>query len=317
MTRMNPRALGILRRTGASATRIDDARRLAPPDPQAVPGAAIDPELGALRAQLLRFRAALWLRRFVRRAWIALAVVAILEVLLWAAARIAPLEFAAVIAAAIPAVVLVGLLAATVRVRPSLGETALAVDREAALGDRVASALALGALLPDDVDARRSAPFIARQRHDAALAIATISPRLFRPRLSPRPALAIALAGSMLVPLALVPNGMDAVLARDRQVRDTARAQAERLDTLADDLEHRGATSEDPRTRLSQELRDLVKQLRDHPADLDVNLARLGAVEASVRSQLDPALEQRASALASLSRSLSRAATGQPAANRD
>ncbi|TMC63578.1 MAG: hypothetical protein E6J17_04935, partial [Chloroflexi bacterium] len=84
---------------------------------------------------------------------------------------------------------------------------------------------------------------------------------------------------------------------------------------MAKDLEHKGADSNDPRTKLAQELRELAKQLRERPADLELNLATLGSVESDLRAQLDPATEQRASSLASVSRALSRAATGQPTAN--
>ena len=60
--------------------------------------------------------------------------------------------------------------------------------------------------------------------------------------------------------------------------------QAERLDELAKELDFEGRrTAQDPRTRLAEELRELARQLRDKPTDLDVNLARLGAMEAEVR----------------------------------
>ena len=58
-------------------------------------------------------------------------------------------------------------------------------------------------------------------------------------------------------------------------------------------------------------------QLRANPSDLNTNLAKLGATEAALRSELNPANEQRAAGLASLSRGLSRAATGQETANPD
>ena len=86
---------------------------------------------------------------------------------------------------------------------------------------------------------------------------------------------------------------------------------------MAQDLEAKGQDANDPRTKLAQELRDLTLRLREHPDQLDVNLARLGSIEDEVRAQTDPANEQRASSLTSLSRSLSQAATGKPDANRD
>ena len=121
---------------------------IAPPDPRAVLSGPLDPALDALRAQLAPHRRRLWLRRIVRRTWIALAVLAIAEAVLWTIARVVPLEAAPVIAAAIPIVIALALLVAVVRARPSLGETAVAVDVEGGLGDRVSSALELAVGFP-------------------------------------------------------------------------------------------------------------------------------------------------------------------------
>ena len=87
-------------------------------------------------------------------------------------------------------------------------------------------------------------------------------------------------------------------------------AQAGRIDEVAKKLEGRGANASDPRTQLAQQLRQLAERLRTNPGELDRNLAQVGAVEDAVRAQLDPANEQRAASLTSLSRALSRAATG-------
>ena len=80
--------------------------------------------------------------------WIAVAAVVVAELVLWTIARFVPLERAPVIAAAIPLIGLLGWLIAGVRARPRLGETALAVDAEGALGDRVSSALELAVAFP-------------------------------------------------------------------------------------------------------------------------------------------------------------------------
>ena len=119
------------------------------------------------------------------------------------------------------------------------------------------------------------------------------------------------------MPVLLIPNPQDAVIAQQQQVREAAERQAEAIDKVAKELENKGADANDPRTRLAQELRDLAQQLRQRPNDLDVNLARLGAIETDVRAQIDPANEQRAASLMSLSRALSSAATGKPDANKD
>ena len=108
----------------------------------------LDPVLLALRASLLPHRRRLWIRRLVRRAWVALATVVVAELVLWALARFVPLESAPVLGAAIPVMVLAALLVVGVRARPHMGETALAIDAEARLDDRLSSALELAAGFP-------------------------------------------------------------------------------------------------------------------------------------------------------------------------
>jgi len=83
-----------------------------------------------------------------RRAWIALAVGASAEAILFGLARLVPIEVLPSIAVAIAIVALGGWLASAVRARPSIGETAIALDTEARLGDRVSSALSLAAAFP-------------------------------------------------------------------------------------------------------------------------------------------------------------------------
>ena len=159
--------------------------------------------------------------------------------------------------------------------------------------------------------------FVRRQRRDALRSINTTPAGLFRPRFSRQPATVALLAALLLVPVTLLPNPQDAVIAQQQQVREAAERQAERIDRVAEDLADKGGDAQDPRTRLAQELRDLARQLRERPNDLDANLARLGAIETDVRAQVDPANEQRAASLTALSRSLSSAATGKPEANPD
>jgi len=290
-------------------------RPLVPPDP--VPA---DAELRAIRAGLRRQRGRLWLRRAARRAASALAVVLVAEAVLLAVARLVPLEAAPTLAVAIPAGGLVALLIVVIGSRPSLGETALAMDAEAALADRLGSALAFavelpGAGDPGGPDAVARAAFVARQRRDALDVLAGVPAGMFRPRVATRPALVALVAAALLVPLVLVDNPMDRQVARDRAIREEATQTAERIDRLAEQLEKQGRNPGDPRTRLASDLRDLAGSLRDDPGALDGHLARLGGVEAAVREQLDPSNEERAAALASLSRGLSRATTGDAKAN--
>ena len=86
-----------------------------------------------------------------------------------------------------------------------------------------------------------------------------------------------------LAPVLLLPNPQNVAIAQAREVREEAKAQAERLEKLAEELEKKGASADDPRTRLAQELRDLARQLREHPDQLDANLAKLGSIEAALR----------------------------------
>ncbi|HEU5202746.1 MAG TPA: hypothetical protein VFU17_00475, partial [Candidatus Limnocylindrales bacterium] len=297
-----------------------------PPDPRSAVAWPLDPALVAIRAGLVPHRRRLWLRRIVRRAWIAVAAVLAAELVLWTVARFVAIEYAPLIAVAIPVIGLVALIGAAIQARPSIGETALAVDAEGRLGDRVSSALELAVAYPaaagpgeiveavaadnDDVE-----QFVRRQRRDALGALRVVRPGLFGPRFSLNPAVIAVVAALALAPVLLIANPQNDVIATNQRVREEANRQAERIEEIARDLEAKGDTTDDPRNQLAEELRELARQLRERPADLNDNLARVAATETRTRAQLDPANEQRASALTSLSRSLSRTATGQSEAN--
>jgi hypothetical protein len=77
----------------------------------------LDTTLHALHAALVPHRRHLWTRRVVRRAWLAVAIALLAEAVLWAIARLAPLELAPAIAVAIAAVAGAGLLVEAIRQR--------------------------------------------------------------------------------------------------------------------------------------------------------------------------------------------------------
>ena len=109
----------------------------------------LDPNIVAIRAGLAPFRRRLWLRRIVRDAtWVVAALVG-LELLLALAARLAPLGWAWSVALAVPVVGVVAMLIDAVRVRPTLAETALALDGEQGLRDRISSALEIADRSPE------------------------------------------------------------------------------------------------------------------------------------------------------------------------
>ena len=262
-------------------------RVVVPPDPRQSLTGPLDPTLEQIRGELGGHRARLWLRRIVRRTWVALAAIAVGEAVLWTVARFVPLEAAPVIAVTIPIVVALILLIAVLRARPSIGETALAVDVEGGLGDRVSSAMELAVGYPasatppaEDMDldapvaafdeAAETDRFVRRQRRDA-LAVLRVAPRLFKPRYSRNPAIATIAAVALLVPVLALPNPQTAVIAKQRDVRDAAARQAERIEAVARDLQDKGRTADDPRTKLAEELRELARQLREKPDELAAN----------------------------------------------
>jgi hypothetical protein len=147
------------------------------------------------------------------------------------------------------------------------------------------------------------------QRRDALAYLNSADPRGLRIPLPRRQTATTVLASLLLVPALLLPNGMNDILNLREQQRAAAENQAQRLTETADRL-NEGRTAPDPRVDIAQELRDLAQQLRDHPEDLNANLAKLGSLEDALRSRIDPANEQRAAAITSLSRQLSRSATG-------
>ena len=288
----------------------------------------LDPTIVAIRAGLAPFRRRLWLRRIVRDATWVVAILVGLELLLALAARVAPLGWAGSVALAIPVVGLVALLIDAVRVRPTLAETALALDGEQGLRDRISSALEIadrspevsgaedsgeavgeaGTATADDGRATESATyadFVRLQRRDALSRLRAADHRAFRPRLPRRPARIAAILALLLIPALVLPNPQaDDARAAGTPARGRG-AQAERLERTADRLDGGAHHADDPRADLAEELRRLSRELRERPEDLESQLARLGSLEDALRARLDPSNEQRAAALASLARRVS------------
>ena len=311
------------------AAEAASAPVVVPADPRLVVDGPLDPDLTAVLGALGPFRQRLWIRRIVRRTWLALAGILVAELVLWTVARFIPITWAPVAAPRSPrSASWPGSSRSSGPGRPSARRPWPSTARGTwATASRAPSSWPrpspprLARPIPrarrQESDAAETDRFVRRQRADALRTVRLTPPGLFKPRLAQRPALAIVVAAVLLVPVIVIPNPQDVVIAQQRQVADAADRQADRLDELAEELDSKGEDSQDPRSRLAEELRQLARQLRDKPTDLDVNLARLGAMEAEVRAQTDPATEQRAASLTSLSRSLSRASTGKPDANKD
>ena len=91
---------------------------------------SLDPLLIDLRRDLRPFHRRLWLRRVVRGATRIAAAVAVGQLLLALVARLMPFEWHAYFAMGLIVAGLAALAVYAVRVRPTLGEAALAVDSE-------------------------------------------------------------------------------------------------------------------------------------------------------------------------------------------
>ena len=216
---------------------------------------------------------------------------------------------APVVAVAIPILVALILIVALVQARPSLRETALAVDVEGGLGDRVSSAMELAVAYPDsatpppddlDLDAPTAAideaaetdRCVRRQRRDA-LSTLRVAPAMFKPRFSRNPAVAALIAVAVLVPVLVLPNPQPRPPPSNATSEKAAERQAERLDAIARDLQDKVGPPKGRGLAWLRPYQGLARQLRTQP-DERANLRQLGAV-GDVRARIDPASEQRAS----------------------
>ena len=66
--------------------------------------------------------------------------------------------------------------------------------------------------------------------------------------------------------------------------------RADRIERLAADLEKKGTTPDDPRTRLAKELRDLARQLRERGREVAM-LALFGSACPTSRLSSTPSVE--------------------------
>ena len=158
-----------------------------------------------------------------------------------------------------------GAARAAVRARPSLGETALAVDARGALGDRVSSALELAVGFPasagpaDDVRRTRRSDRSTKPPRPTGSSAASVRDALSAaPRRTARPLPAAVLAATgrrrrrgRPAPRAgpAVPNPQDAVIAQQHQVARRPSARPSGSTRSPEELDSKGADANDPRTQ--------------------------------------------------------------------
>ena len=236
------------------------SRRRMPPDPRQALSGPLDPSLEAIRAALAPHRRRLWLRRIVRRD-------------VDGARRDRHRRSRAVDGGSVRTPrgsadrsrppsrsrSRWSCSWSSLRARPSLGETALAVDVEGGLGDRVSSALELAVGVPrhrrrhpptTSTSTRRSLPSMRSPRpiDSSADSGATRSRRCGRRRrCSSRGSRETRRSppwsrSRCSCPVVVLPNPQDAVIAQQRDVREAADRQADRLDDIA-----RGPRGQGPR----------------------------------------------------------------------
>ena len=177
-------------------------------------------------------------------------------------------------------------------------------DAELGLRDRLSTALALatpGGNLPGACDPR----LVSLQIGDALAVAQAIDPRrafaLRLPRL-----LLVRAAVALLACLALLalPNPMDAVVRQRAQIAQAARAEAARLERLAQALAQEQSLTPEDKAELLRQMRPLIAQLKANPGEASEALADLAALQEQLRARLDPAAPTEQAALEALARQM-------------
>jgi hypothetical protein len=186
-------------------------------------------------------------------------------------------------------------------------------DAELRLKERLATAVKLAEWKDRSlVASRRSSilpsfhPSLVTLQQQDALAIArTIDPRrafplhwLQRPWL-----LAVALA-ALAITLAVLPNGMNAVLAERAAVAEAAQDQAAQIEELRQDIEETKELTPAEHQELLRQLAELAEQLRANRGDRAEALADLSKVEETLRQKLDPGASSRQATMEALAAQL-------------
>ncbi len=194
--------------------------------------------------------------------------------------------------------------------RISLYQTALSVDLELGLKERLSTAYSLhyGDMQAADVAFITSGLDLIRRQYDDAVEWASkIDPILAFPFTIRTKPLAAAAGLLFIVCLsALLPNRMELVIQERRTVQEAAKAQASQLEQAEHQIENLETLSPEARQALVRQLKTLTQSLRENPGDLDQALADLSRFEDQLRLNLDPNLAGRKALGAQLSAQVAR-----------
>lgn len=245
----------------------------------------------------LRWRTGIEL--LTRGAWLVLLAAAAVLFL----ARLIPLENYQWLALGVVTVSLVTWVGYSLLHRVTPFAVARRADEELGLRDRLATALALNAS-PGRIS-HANPELVARQFDDALAQLKHIEPsRAFPPRVDRRRVLAALVACAAIVGLLVLPNPMDAVIAERREITQTAQAQAQELEKLAQEVARNNALDPKAQEQLLKELRDLAAQLKSNPGDAKQALAELAQFQEELRGSLDLNRLSEAAALDALAQQM-------------
>lgn len=180
-----------------------------------------------------------------------------------------------------------------------LRRAAWRVDVELGLKERLSTALALAAPAASRTAATRPRfpdDLVERQGLDALETARRIEPRRdLSFRFYRRPVFLAGLLMAAALALVILPNPMEAELARRAAIREAAARQAEEIEDVREEIEEAENLSPEERDELLRQLAELAEQLRANPGDLEEALANLSRLEEALREQADPnAASQRA-----------------------
>jgi hypothetical protein len=195
-----------------------------------------------------------------------------------------------------------------------LWRVARRLDTEFRLKDRLATALELHS--PSTI---HHPPLAMNQLQltDALFAAGKLDPHALPWQIPRRP---LWLAGSLLtiaLLLALWPNPMDAVLAEQATIQETAREQARAIEAARREVEAQTAPTSEERAKALRALEELMKALADNPGDLEQALAALATAQQQLRELESPAAGSQAAALAELAKQLTALSRGEEEASGD
>jgi hypothetical protein len=196
----------------------------------------------------------------------------------------------------------------------SLMLAARRVDAELRLKERLSTAVYLkaqiGINLEDQGITSQTQPgfqseLVTLQQQDALASARSISPHQAFPLQWKRKSLLLTapLVVTIAV-LAILPNPMDAILAKRAALASAIKDQAVQVEKIKEDLQKDTNEQEltpEERQELLRRLEELAQKLRQNPDDQEQALADLSKLEEALRQKLDPNIEQRQAALDSLS----------------